>query len=219
MKYYVIEYHAKPKGYSGERCNSIYDLTEVCKNCGTGAKLVSSLITKGITEIKTSFFATLSGDFLISEELYNFLLSLGVQVVNLKKVVDSKKNELSFYHFSAEVTFPKSLPSSEGLVIERQCPVCKQNGYYCDAKIGDAAKGIPTVITPLRLKYKGISKDFLASSVLFNTWEHLAVSNLKADGMNVIRYARPMLIVNERIKKAFEEYGVKNAVYEEVIIS
>jgi hypothetical protein len=219
MKYYVIEYHAKPKGYSGERCNSTYDLAEACKNCGTGAKLVSNLIIKGITEVKTSFFATLSGDFLISEELYKFLLSKGVQVANLKKVVDSKKNELSFYHLYTEVDFPKSLPSSEGLVTERQCPVCKKNGYYCDAKIGDAAKGIPTVITPLRLKYEGISKEFLASSELFNSWEHLAVSNLKAKGMNVIRYARPMLIVSERIKKAFEEYGVKNAVFEEVLIS
>jgi len=219
MKYYVIEYHAKPKGYSGERCNSTYDLTQACKNCGTGAKLVSNLITKGITEVKTSFFATLSGDFLISEQLYNYLLSKGVQLTILKRVVDSKKNELSFYHLYTEVDFPKSLPSSEGLVTERQCPVCRKNGYYCDAKIGDAAKGIPTVITPLRLKYEGISREFLASSDLFNTWEHLAVSNLKAEGMNVIRYARPMLIVSECLMRAFEEFRVKDAAFEEISIN
>lgn len=219
MRYYVMEYHAKPKGYSGERCNSDYNLSEACKNCGTGAKLVGNLITKGITEAKISFFATTSGDFLISEELYKFLLSKGVKMTNLKKVIDSRKNELPFYHLYTEVTFPKYLPSSEGLVIERQCPVCKKNGYYCDAKIGDAAKGIPTIITPLRLRYQKISKTFLESSELFNTWEHLAVSNLKAEGTNVIRYARPMLIVSERIKLTFEEYGVKNVVFEEVLIN
>ena len=219
MKYYVIEYHAKPKGESGESCKSIYNLEDACKNCGTGAKLLGNLTSKGLTKINTDFFQTLDWDFLISEQLYKFLRSKGVQITNLKKVLDSKKNELQFYHLYTEATFPRSLPSSEGLVTERQCPVCKSNGYFADAKIGDATKGISTVIAPLRLKYQGISKEFLASSELFNTWEHLGLSNIKAEGTKVIRYARPMLIVSESIKHAFEEYGVKNAVFEEVLIS
>jgi hypothetical protein len=219
MKFYLIDYIEKPKGYSGERCNSTYDLSEACRNCGTGAKLIGNLITKGITAVKLHFFATISDDFLISEELYKFLLSNDIEISNLKKVLDSRKNELPFYFFYAETNFPRFLPSSEGLIIERQCPACKRNGYFSDAKIGDVKKGIPTVITPLRLKYQGISKEFLASSELFNTWEHLGLSNLKAEGTKVIRYARPMLIVSERIKKTFEEYGVKNAVFEEVLIS
>jgi hypothetical protein len=218
MEYYVIEYHAKPKGESGESCKSTYNLESACKNCGTGARLVGSLITKGLTKVTTDFFQTLDWDFLISEDLYKFLLSKGVQVGNLKKIVDSGKNILPFYHLYTELSFPKSLPSSEGLVTERQCPVCKSNGYFADAKIGDAAKGIPTVITPLRLKYEGITREFLVSSELFNTWEHLGLSNLKAEGTKVTRYARPMLIVNEKIKLAFEEYGVKKAVFEEVSI-
>jgi len=218
MNYYVIEYHAKPKGYSGERCKSNYDLSEACKNCGTGAKLIGNLITKGLTEIKTSFFATLSDDLLISAGLYKFLLSKDIQVVNLKKVHDSRKSELRFYHLHTEICFPKSLPSSEGLVTDRQCPVCKSNGYFSDAKIGDFKRGIPTIITPLRLKYQGISKEFLKSSEVFNTWEHIGLSNLKAEGTKVIRYARPMLIVSELIKLSFEEYGVKDVKFEEVTI-
>ncbi len=219
MRFYLIDYIEKPKGYSGERCNSTYDLSDACKNCGTGAKLVDRLITKGITEVKTSFFATMSDDFLISKELYKLLLSKGIKITNLKEVLDSKKNELPYYFFYAEADFPKSLSSSEGLITERQCLVCQKNGYFSDVKIGDAAKGIPTVITPLRLKYQGISKEFLESSELFNTWEHLGISNLKAEGTKVVRYARPMLIVSERIKAVFEEFGVKNAQFEEVIIN
>ncbi len=219
MKYFGVKYYAKPRGESGESCKSTYNLEDACKNCGTGAKLVGSLNCKGLTKINIDFFQTLDWDFLISENLYKFLLSRNIKITGLKKVFDLRKNELPFYHLYTEITFPKSLPSSEGLVIEDQCQVCKKNGYYCDAKIGDATKGIPTVITPLKLKYQGISKEFLASSELFNTWEHLGVSNLKAGPMKVIRYARPMLIVSERVKKAFEEYGVKHAVFEEVEIN
>lgn len=219
MKYYILEYHAKPVGESGESCKSIYNLESSCDNCGTGAKLVGNLISKGLTNVHKDFFLTFDWDFLLSEQLYRFLLSKDVPLTNLKKVLDSKKNELPFYHLYTEENFPKSLPSSEGLVTERQCPVCKSNGYFCDAKIGDAAKGIPTVITPLKLKYTGIRNKFLASSELFNTWEHLGLSNLRSEGTNVIRYARPMLIVSERIKNAFEEYGIKNAVFYEVMIN
>ncbi len=219
MKFYILDFHGGPKGESGEICKSTYDLNEACKNCGTGAKLVGSLIVKGLTKVHSPFFATLDDDFLISKEFNKFLLSKGVQIANFRKVVDSRKNELPFYHLYTDLSFPKFLPSSEGLVTERQCPVCQRNGFYSDAKIGNYKKGIPTVITPLKLMYKGISQDFLASSDLFNTWEHLGVSNLKAEGIKVIRYARPMLIVSERTKAAFEEFGVKNAQFEEVIIN
>lgn len=205
-------------GYSGERCKSTYDLINACKNCGTGAKLIGNLITSGITEIKAHFFATVSDDLLISVNLFKFLLSKGVEIANLKRVLDSKKNELPFFHLYTEMSFPKSLSSSEGLVTERQCQICKCNGYFSDAKIGDITKGIPTVITPLRLKYERIPREFLESSELFNTWEHMGLSNLKEEGVKVIRYARPMLIVSEHIKIGFEEYGVKNALFEKVMI-
>lgn len=219
MKFYVIDYVAKSKGESGESCKSTYDLNGSCEHCGTPLKLIAPLITKGLSKINCDFFATLDGDFLISEVLYRLLSDKGVRVQGLRKVVDSRKREIPYYHLYAKLNFPKSLLTSEGLVTERQCPVCKRNGYFCDAKIGDHKKGIPTVITPLKLMYKGINQDFLGSSDLFHTWEHLGISNLKAEGIKVIRYARPMLIVSERIKIAFEEYGVKDAKFEEVIIN
>ncbi len=218
MRFYVLKYIAKPKGESGESCKSIYSLDHACKACGTGAKLIGSLLTKGLTKIKSAFFATLDGDLLISEGFYEFLISRGIRINHLRKVLDTKKNPLPFYHLSTEFFFPKSLPSSEGLVIDRQCQVCKRNGYFTDAKIGNYKKGIPTVITPLILKYKGISHEFLNSSDLFNTWEHLGLSNFNAEGMKVIRYARPMLLVSENLKNAFEEYGVKDVLFEEAII-
>jgi hypothetical protein len=218
MKYFLLEYNAKPVGESGESCRTVYNLEDACKNCGTGAKTVRNLVTKGLTKVDKDFFQTLDWDFIISEALYKFMLSRSLQI-RLDRVLDIKKNELQFYHLYTEANFPKSLPSSEGLITERQCTVCRRNGYFVDAKIGDITKGIPTVITPLRLKYKGLDYEFLKSSELFNTWEHFGVSNISAEGTNVIRYARPWLIVSERMKKYFEEFGVENAVFEEVIIN
>lgn len=142
MKYFIVKYYARPRGESGESCKSNYNLEDACKNCGTGAKLVGNLNCKGLTKVSIDFFQTLDWDFLISDNLYKFLLSKGVQISNLKKVFDSKRNELPFYHLYTELNFPKSLPMSEGLVTEDQCPVCKRNGYFCDAKIGNAAMGI-----------------------------------------------------------------------------
>lgn len=219
MKFYIIDYINKPRGESGESCKSIYNLEDACKICGTEARLVGNLVSRGLAKINTNFFATLDGDFLISEHLYKYLLSKSIGITNLKKVFDSKKTELPFYHLYTEISFPRYLPASEGLVTERQCPVCKRNGYFCDAKIGDHKKGIPTIIKPLKLVYQDLSKAFLESSELFNTWEHLGISNLKAEGMKVVRYARPMLIVNEKIKIAFDEYGVKDTKFEEVKIN
>lgn len=217
MNYYIIDYINSPKGESGICCKSIYSLDNVCKHCGTGAKLISNLKTKGLSNVKSDFFSTLDKDFIISENLYQFLVSKGINLNFLRKVLDSRNKELSFYHINTEISFPKFSPTSVGLITEHQCPVCKRNGYYSDIIIGNQ-KDTPNMIKQLKLIYQGISQEFLESSDIFNTWECLGVSNLKAEAMKVIRYAPPMLIVSERIKKAFEEYGVKNAVFEKVII-
>lgn len=218
MKFYVLKYTANPKGYSGERCNSSYDVSNSCSNCRSGVKLIGNLITKGITNVRTSFFVTLSGDFLISQELYDFMSGKGLRIKELRIVVDYKKKELPYYHLYTEQVFPKFLQNSEGLIIENQCPICHRNGYFSDVKIGDNKKNIPTVITPLVLRYTEIPLNFLESSEFFSTWEYLGLSNLKVEGIKIVRYARPMMIVSERIKLAFEEFGVKNAKFEEVII-
>lgn len=216
MKYFIIKYRAAPKGESGELCGSKYDLSDACKNCGTGAKLVGNLICRGLSQVKNDFFQTVDRDFLISERLYEFLLSKGIKLGNLKKVLDTKRRELPFYHLYTELIFPRFLPESEGVKVDkkRQCSVCKRDGHFSDVIV----KPGETILIPYKLKYKGISKDFLESSDIFFTWECFGLSNLKPSEMRDIRYARPMLIVSERIKEAFEEFKVKKACFEDVII-
>lgn len=218
MKYYILDYVSTSKGESGESCKSLYNLDDACDNCGTGSKLIGNLITKRTPKFNCDFFATLDCDFLVSTDLFNFLIDKEIKIKTLKKAYDTKKKETIFYHLYTEKSFPKSLPTSKGLIIERQCPICKRNGYFSDVKIGDNRKGISTIITPVKLIYENIEKDFLESSDLFITWEHLGLSNIKAEAMKVIRYARPMLIISEKVKIAFEEYKVKDAKFEEIIM-
>lgn len=219
MKYYILSSSSRPKGQSGESAGSKYSLDNACKNCGTGAQLIDSLHAKGLKNVKEDFFFTLDGDALITEKLYNLLKSEGLKLKDVSNVVDRKGASLPFYHLNPKPSFPKSLPESEGLKIENQCPVCKQNGYFNDAIIGDLNKEISTYVAPLNLHYKDVEKSFLQQSDIFHSWEHMGLSNLKAEGNKVIRYARPLLIVSEKVKKTFEEFKIKKLTFDEVIIS
>lgn len=217
MKYYILSQQLSPKGESGESAGSKYDLSSACEKCGTRAKLIGDLYTKGLKNLKHDYFYTLDHDDLMSEKLYAALEGV-IKPAEVSKVVDLKGNPLPFYHLNPKLSFPKALPQSQGLKIENQCPVCKQNGYFSDAIIGDLEKEIPTYIVPLKLHYDPINETFLRQSNIFHTWEHLGLSNLKAEGNKVVRYARPMLIVSESAKEVFDSFKIKKLLFCEIIM-
>jgi len=218
MKYYVLSHESAHKGQSGEKIGSTYDLSNACKNCGTGAELVGPLYTKDLKNVKNDCFYTLSDDTLISEKLYKEFSQRNIRLEYISQVVDYKGNPLPYYHLNPKLSFPKMLSQSQGLKTENQCPVCKQNGYFSDVVIGDLEKGIDTYIKPFMFHYADIDKNILNQSDIFHTWEHIGLSNLKAEGYKVIRYARPLLIVNEDVKKIFDNLKIKKISFSEVII-
>ncbi|HEY0655282.1 MAG TPA: hypothetical protein VGD65_19245 [Chryseosolibacter sp.] len=218
MKYYVITNSLRPKGQSGESCGSRYSLDFACKNCGTGAQLLGNLNTRGLNSVNENFFSTLDGDFLISMRVYSALISNGIVLHEVSQVEDHRGNPLDFYHLNPRLSFPKLLPQSQGLKVEDQCPVCKQNGYFNEIVIGDLKKEIKTYVMPLTFHYGGIDRDFLSQSDIFHTWEHLGLSNLRANGNKVIRYARPLLIVTEKVREVFEDLKLEKISFSEVII-
>jgi hypothetical protein len=216
MKYYKITYTGSPKGESGESCRTLYNLDEACQYCGTGARLIGSLVCRGLKNVTKDFFLTQDWDFLISEKFFTFLSLRGALLGDLKKVTNSKKEELPYYHLYTEFSLPKSLQSSEGLLIDRQCTKCKRNGYFNDHKIIKTPDHITTEAIPLKLKYDLSIKESMGSSDLFRTWEHFGLSNIKNEGIKVIRYARPLLVVSERLKSYFSEFGIKQTEFEEI---
>jgi hypothetical protein len=218
MKYYILSYRSFPKGESGESAGSKYDLNNACTSCGTRAELIGTLYTKGLNHVKENFFYTLDGDLLISNEIYSALVKNGIILLQVSQVVDQKGNSLPFYHLNPRLSFPKLLQQSQGLKIEDQCPVCKQNGYFNDVIIGNLAKGISTHAMPLTFHYGGVDASLLSLSDIFHTWEHMGLSNLRAEENKVIRYARPLLIVSEKVKKALGNFKIKKLSFAEVII-
>ena len=217
MEYFILSYTKGATSESGESCKSSYNLEDSCDVCGTGAKLVGNLRTKGITKIKKDFFTTLDDDFIISKSLYEDLIKMKLRLGDLKRIVDYKNNELPFYHLNTVLYFPPAI-KKDGLIIEDQCQVCKRNGFFNKAIIGDIKMNIPTHVFPVSLHYSMIDNKFLSLSDFFFTWECMGLSNLVAKVNNVVRYARPLLIVSKSFKSILEQNKIKGLEFEQIII-
>lgn len=216
MRYFIISYKKRALGESGESCKSDYDLSCACIDCGTGAKLTGNLKVKGFSNIRKDFFETLDGDYIISTRLYK-LIQKNFNDFKLMQVIDSKNNPLDFYHFDNRVILPRINKGSTGYVIDRQCQTCKRNGYFTHAEIGNLEKSIPTIIHPYIFKYYKNDLEKHKTDLILKTWECFGPSNRIATGKYVIRYARPLTIVSEKIKDIFEREEINDIEYEQII--
>lgn len=217
MEYFVLFYTKAPIGEGGELYGSTYDLSHSCKICGTGAVLKGALRTISLNKISRDFFETLDGDFLVSECLYNCLKEEGVEIGELNKIVNFKNIELPFYHLYSTLTLPPAT-KKDGFTVEGQCPECKRNGYFCTAIFGPLGSNIPTKILPYDLHYQPFDMDIFNQADFAFTWECIGLSNLKAHGDFVVRYARPLLVVSEKFKLTLEKLKIKGLKFEQIII-
>ncbi|MEQ9288691.1 MAG: hypothetical protein RIG77_17350 [Cyclobacteriaceae bacterium] len=213
MNYHLINYELNGHGESGESCNSRYDLTTACETCGTGAKLLEPLKVKGLSNCKKHLFRTLDGDWLISSELYKSFTSK--IKLNLIQVENTRNQALEFWHLTTSQILPKADLTSSGFVTENQCETCYRNGYFNDALIGDLKQGRKTVIKPLKLIYSRIDLN----ADIYQTWEHVGLSNKVASGNKVIRYARPCLVISERLRNLLTETELPHILYQKVEIN
>jgi hypothetical protein len=211
-KLYLLTFKGSLHGFSGEVVGSNYDLNDACKRCGTGATLIGNLLTKKV-KANTVFLETLSGDYLIIDELYHNLRLMNAHIEELLPVLDYKsKVQLPYFHFKTHVYFPKMRPDSEGIITEDQCPICKQDGFY-----DDHIMGAPRIIRKYKYNFEEV-KDLLPKSDFFHTWEHFGKSNLVPEGIKVVRYTRPRIIIKDKVKNIFEGLKIKNFVFEEIIL-
>lgn len=203
LNIYILEYKRHPSfGNSGECCNSVYDLSNACQNCGTGAKLVANLRVKGISKVNKEVFVTMDGDDLISEDLYERMLEKSVKFGNLPQVENTKSLLLPYYYLRPEYFLPKFSDKTTGFVKDDKalCQICNQNCYFA----------IPHV--EFKLHYDELPKKLLEQSDILSSWEHWGYS-FKEDGRHSLKYSRPLLIVTENFKNAIEEIGLKYVVF------
>ncbi|MDM8177257.1 hypothetical protein QT327_23385 [Olivibacter sp. 47] len=214
MDYFVFSYLGKPIGGSGENYGTVYDMKESCDRCGTGAKVKDVLKIK-LKQTSKDLFETVDGDILISQDLYRRINDANLDVESLTKVRNQKGEVLPFYHLKTNRTLPPANIIS-GLKIEDQCPVCMRDGYFHDVIIGNLEKDISTKVIPLIIRYqKGIMDNYGPSDIFFS-WECLGLSSRSKDNGGIIRYARPLLIVSERLKSVLENTSKKDIEFQKV---
>ncbi len=216
MNYYLINYKLNGIGESGESCGSEYSFNESCKTCGTGARINTVLKVKGIGKSKKHLFSTQDGDFVISSALYSKIKSVMPSFI-LEQVVNTKGEYLDYFHLVANMTLAPFEEESSGYVIENQCPICHRNGYFNDIKLGDLENQIPTKVKPLSFIYSEKHLSNLEESEVFETWESIGLSNLKANDNNAIRFARPWFIITENLKKIFESFNVNDVEFQPIL--
>jgi len=217
MDYYVLGFTSAEKGESGESCGSKYDLSRACKKCGTGAILVGPLIAKKLANVKGHVIQTLDRDIIISKKCMDLLTDIGIPSELMSQVVAKSGIKFDFFHLSPFVQLPKRKRGSKGLVTDMQCSVCRRDGFFNDAKIGDVWAGVPTTIVPLQFRYQNVKK-LLKGADLFTTWECKGLSRLENDGLRVTRYARPMLVVSERVMKVMKALQPKGIEFFKIVI-
>jgi hypothetical protein len=217
MNYYLINYKLNGIGESGESCGSEFDFDGACETCGTGARLNSPLKVKGISKTKKHLFATQNEDLIISNELYSKIKS-EIPSFKIEHVINTKGEKLDYFHLAAKMTLAPFGTESSGYVIEDQCPSCKRNGYFNDIILGDLDKQIPTIIKPLSFVYPVEYINNLEESDVLETWERVGLSNLKAHSNNVVRFARPWMIISEYLKSILEFANVTNIEFQSIVL-
>lgn len=217
MKYFILRYVGKPIGESGELCGTKYCFTSACPICGTNAQLEGRLHVRKLGNTRSDFLQTIDGDNLISEQLYILLISEGIGIGEIQKAIDHNGLELGYYHLYTSMFLPKAM-KYDGLLIEDQCRSCKRNGYFNDAVIGDLESKTQTRIKPVKLYYRKEDVAVLEKTDIISSWEHMGLSNMTNEGNLVARYARPMLIVSDRLVTVLTKMKIDNIRYEAVNI-
>jgi hypothetical protein len=217
MDYYLLTYRGSLKGDSGEAVNAKYDLTNACPNCGTGAVLIGNLPIR--TPDKKEFYRTFVGDIIISKRIADQFKDSNLKTDNLKQIMHYKTHEqLPFYHLNSNFTLPPMSSQSEGYIMSDQCEYCKRDGYFDKVEKFSDGK-FETTMVPRQYTYNGVDNHILESAEIFLTWECFGLSWLQSTGDIKYHYARPRIIVSQKIKDIFESLKIKFAVFERVTIN
>ena len=216
-KLYVFILRRAPHGEGGPIYGTKFDLSAACDVCGTDAKQIGPLLLNSSEIPKNKeIIETLDHELLTSLKIKELFETKNIKGMKFFSVLNYQNNQpLEYWQIEPQFTLPPLSEESRGIITERQCPKCKRDGFF------DTVKEKQNYI------YKSLNKSFLQQADIFNTWEHFGNSNLVEDPplppgtfgpRRVLHFAKPRLIVSEKIKQLFEDLKIRGANFEEVIV-
>jgi hypothetical protein len=214
MKYYKILVNAAEKGLSSEYAGNTFDFTNACEKCFTGTVVKGKHILKEIRVAHAyPIFQTLNGDFFISSVLYNLLIDKGISIP-YKQAVTPKGTILNHVQLFSEYTLPKALIPEGYVRYKDGCVYCERDRYSRGAWLSTIHKARQTVIKDICFIYPSEIRELLVKSDVFLTYECVGNSVIR-DGV-IKALPKPGIIISDRIKDAFTEFGIKNVSYWEL---
>ena len=214
-KLYVLIIRRALHGEGGPKYGTKFDLDVACEICGTGAKQVGPLLVKSSEIPKNKeLVETLDHEILFSENFRHLFETQKVKGIHFIKVLNYKDNNpLDYWQLEPMFSLPPLDSESRGIITENQCPKCKKDGFF------------DTLKEKQQYVYATLEETLLRSADMFTTWEHFGNSSRVEDPPNppgvfkprrIIHFAKPRIIVNEKVKKLFEEIKIKGVEFETV---
>jgi len=187
-----------PKGQGGPTHGTQYDLSRACRHCGTGARQVSALVLKPFeVEKKGDITQTLDNEVLISPSLADLLREERITGLELRPAESSKLGySLPWVQMIALTELPPVDQETTGLVVEKQCPTCRRDGFFHTTKL------------PEEIAYSAREVDPAGFPDVVRTWEHFGNSVLK-DPIVESHFAQPLYLVKPLVYETLRNHKIR----------
>jgi hypothetical protein len=184
-----------PKEEGGPRYGTQYDMSTACPTCGTGAVQISPLhIRPSDTPKNRAIYQTVDGERLVSENLAE-MMRRELKGFDLRQAQGARTGRpLPWFQIISNYELPPMGPTTQGLLIEGQCPNCLRDGHFGTAN------------EPLVIRYRDLDPGALPDIV--RTWEHFGNSIMR-EPFERSHFAYPMLIMKPRVYELFRREKVR----------
>lgn len=187
-----------------------YDRSNACSICGTGAEQIGPLRLKSNDLPKRSLVAqTYTAELLLCDELACVITGAIGLSADLRQIEETRSHRpLSWWQILPRYRMPPFAAETQGIVRERPCPRCGQDGYF------------GTMAEPFRPVYRLMSfrdpngwprADGAEPPDFARTHEHFGNSclNLENDPIRSVHYAQPQIMVSNRVMRVFLDNKVR----------
>lgn len=187
--------------FGGPSSGTVFDLTDACPKCGTGAVQVGPLLLSRPPRSQRDIFSTLDGELLVEAALSARLQKQGVAC--LAEVIDARTGvPMDLRQFKPQATLPPFSAATRGYARERPCQACDRDGFFANPAV------------PLELRYDSLPQG---NFQLFATFERFGNSRLREPFRDSV-FAAPLLVAAGELVHALAAAAVPGLELHPVVI-